>query len=78
MSNDVDLRERSIPMASLQVRLTNSTVRLEHFPGLEQRGLALQLQLGKLVYRGQAGQVGAQEPFCCESRFATAAWIQRF
>ncbi len=30
-------------------------MRLEYLPGLEQRGLALQLQLGKLVYSGQAG-----------------------
>jgi hypothetical protein len=28
-----------------------------YLPGLEQRGLALQLQLGRLVYSGQAGQV---------------------
>ena len=42
-----------------QVRLTNTTVRLEYLPGvpgLEDQGLALQLHLGKLVYRGQAGQ----------------------
>jgi len=39
--------------------LTNTTVRLEYLPGvpgLEDQGLALQLHLGKLVYRGQAGQ----------------------
>ena len=27
-----------------QVKLSNSTVRLEHMPGLEQRGIALELQ----------------------------------
>ena len=39
--------------------MTNTTVRLEYLPGvpgLEDQGLALQLHLGKLVYRGQAGQ----------------------
>ena len=32
---------------SLQVKLSNSTVRLEHMPGLEQRGIALELQVDR-------------------------------
>ena len=31
---------------SSQVKLENSTVRLEHLPGLEQRGIALELRVG--------------------------------
>ena len=31
-------------MVGPQVKLSNSTVRLEHLPGLEQRGIALELQ----------------------------------
>ena len=41
----------------MQERLTDTVVRLEHLPGLEQRGLALQLHLGSIIYSGQAGQV---------------------
>ena len=41
--------------------MTDTVVRLEHLPGLEQRGLALQLQLGRLVYSGQAVQVSGKQ-----------------
>ncbi len=40
-----------------KVRLTNTVVRLEYLPGIEQQGLAVELHVGKLEYRGQAGQV---------------------
>ena len=41
----------------LKVRLTNTVVRLEYLPVIEQQGLAVELHVGKLEYRGQAGQV---------------------
>merc|ERR1719210_1107576 len=46
----------------VQVKLSNSTVRLEHMPGLEQRGIALELQVGKISYSGEAG-AAAEESF---------------
>ena len=39
----------------VQVKLVESTVRLEYLPGLEQRGIALELQVGRILYSGEAG-----------------------
>jgi len=47
----------------VQVKLSDSTVRLEYLPGLEQRGIALELQVGKIVYSGETGAVPQQEQF---------------
>jgi len=47
----------------VQVKLSDSTVRMEYMPGLEQRGIALELQVGKIVYSGEAGSVQQQEQF---------------
>ena len=40
----------------VQVKLVDSTVRLEYLPGLEQRGIALELQVGRILYSGEAGE----------------------
>jgi autophagy-related protein 2 len=40
----------------VQVKLTNTVVRLEYLPVLEQQGVAVELHVASLVYRGQAGQ----------------------
>jgi len=47
----------------VQVKLSNSAVRLEYLPGLEQRGIALELQVGRIVYSGETGAVQQQEQF---------------
>jgi len=47
----------------VQVKLSDSTVRMEYMPGLEQRGIALELQVGKIVYSGEAGSLQQQEQF---------------
>ena len=39
------------------MKLTNTVVRLEYLPVLEQQGVAVELHVASLVYRGQAGQV---------------------
>ena len=49
----------------VQVKLLNTTVRLEYMPGLDNRGIALELQIGKIIYSGEtgegAGQVAAEQ-----------------
>jgi len=47
----------------VQVKLSDSAVRLEYLPGLEQRGIALELQIGKIVYSGETGAREQQEQF---------------
>jgi len=47
----------------VQVKLSDSTVRMEYLPDLEQRGIALELQVGKIIYSGEAGSVQQQEQF---------------
>jgi len=42
----------------VQVNLSHTTVRLEHLPGLEQRGIALELQVGRISYSGETGGGG--------------------
>ena len=45
----------------VQVKLLDTTVRLEHMPGqLDHRGIALELQLGKIIYSGEVGE-GAEQ-----------------
>jgi len=39
----------------VQVKLSNTTIRLEYLPGLEPRGLALEVQVGKIIYSGEIG-----------------------
>merc|ERR1719175_332858 len=36
----------------VQVKLLDTTVRLEYMPGLDHRGIALELQIGKIIYKG--------------------------
>ena len=49
----------------VQVKLLDTTVRLEYMPGLDNRGIALELQIGKIIYSGEtgdgAGQVEAEQ-----------------
>ena len=44
-----------LKVISLQVKLSNSTVRLEHMPGLEQRGIALELQVDSPLHNLLSG-----------------------
>ena len=39
----------------VQVKLLDTTVRLEYMPGLDNRGIALELQIGKIIYSGETG-----------------------
>ena len=39
----------------VQVKLLDTTVRLEYMPGLDHRGIALELQIGKIIYKGETG-----------------------
>ena len=45
----------------VQVQLLNTTVRLEYMPGLDNRGIALELQIGKIIYSGETGASGGQD-----------------
>ena len=45
----------------VQVKLLDTTVRLEYMPGLDNRGIALELGLGKIIYSGETGD-GAGQP----------------
>ena len=40
----------------VQVQLVDSTVRLEYMPGIDNRGIALELQVGKIIYSGETGE----------------------
>ena len=44
----------------VQVKLLNTTVRLEYMPGLDNRGIALELQIGKIIYSGETGDGAGQ------------------
>ena len=45
----------------VQVKLLDTTVRLEHMPGqLDHRGIALELQVGKIIYSGEVGEAAEQ------------------
>jgi hypothetical protein len=46
----------------VQIRFTNVTIRLEHVPGLEPRGLALEVHIAKLFYSGEHGGVAGGVP----------------
>ena len=45
----------------VQVQLLNTTVRLEYMPGLDNRGIALELQIGKIIYSGETGAGAGQD-----------------
>ena len=44
----------------VQVQLVDSTVRLEYMPGIDNRGIALELQVGKIIYSGETGEGGKE------------------
>ena len=45
----------------VQVQLVDTTVRLEYMPGLDNRGIALELQIGKIIYSGETGDPASKE-----------------
>ena len=61
-SRKVELLAQAIDsvIMRVQVKLLNTTVRLEYMPGLDSRGIALELQIGKIIYSGEIGDGAGQ------------------